>query len=553
VAQVRSTESSDYDGGDLIKQAYSLHVACCNENCPNDVISLLIEQYPEATKWLSNMNVYHYDYVDEAASLPLHYYLALNKNVDIDIIRMMIEAYPESLVIADRRVACSPIHALLSNKSTNNLQDILAYVIELEGIDVHKLDAEDRTILHLACRNKNVTLELFKFIFNIWPEAIRLGDQFGRSPLEYLCSNHHSNHTTSLDILQYMISIDPTLPRERDIGGCLPLHSAVRGMPFDFCKVLIDLHPESVRIASNIRGLPVHNACSNGNRDASELIQYMVELYPESITVRNEYGCLPIHCAARARHVRVDNIELLLKHDPEMIKKKTTDGKRRLPLHLACLYCKRPEMIQVLYDSFPEAILVLDADGKVPSQLVSQLIRKKDRKVLTFFPDQYLYVTKLKDVGILHSPDKNGWLPLHHALKDNVSLGTIKLLVRKALVSIRAADDKLAFPIHIACEFSSVQVVKFLVEYDGIPMGQLDTNKDSILHYACRGGNLDVVKYLITNHSSLVALAETNEKDELPIHLLCEAGKDKFDDCDSAEYIETIWLMLLSNPEAIMS
>jgi len=548
VAQVRSKDLSDSDGDDSIKQAYPLHVACCNENCPNDVISLLIEQYPEATEWLSNMNVYYYDYLDEAASLPLHYYLARNKNVDIDTIEKMIKAYPESLVIADRRVACSPIHALLSNKSIDNLQDILAYVIELEGINVHKLDAEDRTILHLACSNKNVSLELFKLIFNIWPEAIRLRDSpFGRAPLTYLCSNHDSNHTTSLDILQYIISIDLTLPRERDIGGNLPLHSAVGGMPIDFCKVLIDVHPESVRIASN------RNACINGNRDASELIQYMVELYPESITVRNEQGFLPIHCAASARHGRVDNIELLLKHDPDMTSKKTTDGKRQLPLHLACRYCKHPEVIQALYDSFPEAILVLDADKKVPSQLVSQR-RKKDRsKVSTFFRDQYEYVTKMKDVGIMHSPDENGWLPLHHALKDNVSLGTIKLLLSKALVSVRVADDKLAFPIHIACEFSSIKVVKYLVEYDGIPIGQLDTNKDSILHYACRGGNLDVVKYLITNHSFLVASSEVNKKDELPIHMLCEAGKDKIDDCDSAEYIETIWLMLLSNPEAVMS
>ena len=43
-----------------------------------------------------------------------------------------------------------------------------------------------------------------------------------------------------------------------------------------------------------------------------------------------------------------------------------------------------------------------------------------------------------------------------------------------------------------------------------------------------------------------------NAQNELPIHLLCEAGKDKVD-CESSEYIETIWQMLLANPEALMS
>ena len=72
-----------------------------------------------------------------------------------------------------------------------------------------------------------------------------------------------------------------------------------------------------------------------------------------------------------------------------------------------------------------------------------------------------------------------------------------------------------------------------------------------LLHSACRGRNLEVVKYLLDNHSSLVASAETNQKGKLPLHLLCEARKDKVD-VDSAEYVETIWLMLLSNPEAVV-
>jgi len=538
VAQVVSNEFAALVDGDTdsMNEAYPLHVACCNENCPNDVIRLLIEQYPLALKHLSNIN----DADNEIAGLPLHYYLAQNKNVDIDIIKMMVKAYPESLVVA-RGVACSPIHSLLYNESTSNLQDILACVIELEGIDVYTLDDNDRTMLHLACGHKNVTFELFKFIFNIWPEGIRLRDTSGETPLHYLCSNDDPNHTTSLDILQYMVSIDPTLVRESSGHGYLLIHCAVKGKSTEFCKVLIDLYPESVRIASNNGDLPIHDACWSNNVDK---IQYMLDLYPESTNVRNSDGELPIHHAATNGSAKT--IELLLKHDPDMASKNTTDNNRQLPLHIACQYCKRPKAIQVLYDVFPEASLVLDADGKPPTQLV----KKGRKKVFKFFRDQYEYVKKLKDVGIMHSPDKNGWLPLHHALKDNVSLGTIKLIVKNCPAAVRMADDKLAFPIHIACEFTSVKVVKYLVEYDSIPMGQLDTNKDSILHYACRGGNLDVVKYLLDN--SFVSSAEMNGHGELPTHLLCEAGKDKVD-VDSAEYVETIWLMLLANPEAVMS
>ena len=140
----------------------------------------------------------------------------------------------------------------------------------------------------------------------------------------------------------------------------------------------------------------------------------------------------------------------------------------------------------------------------------------------------------------------------HHALKDGAPLGSIKLLVEGNPSALRTADRKLAFPLHIACEFSSVQVVKFLLELEGIPVSHLDTNKDSILHYACRGRNLGVIKYLLENHPSLVASVEMNLNKDLPLHLLCEAGKSR-KNSDRTLHIETIWLMLLADPEALMS
>ena len=120
----------------------------------------------------------------------------------------------------------------------------------------------------------------------------------------------------------------------------------------------------------------------------------------------------------------------------------------------------------------------------------------------------------------------------------------------KAPGEIQTTDEKLAYPLHTACEFSTAKVVQYLIE--SISTDDLDMNKDSILHSACRSGNLEVIKYLLDKHTSLVSTVEVNDSGELPIHLLCEAGKDKVDS-DSTEYIEIIWRMLLANPEVIMS
>ena len=556
-AQVLSTEFLTRQGDETsISETYPLHIACSNEHCPGEVIRFLVELYPPACEHLSNINGgVHYD-AYQGAGLPLHYYLARNKNVDIDTVKLFVEIYPQSLMIQgedDEEEACYPIHAILSNEKTN-IHEILSYMLELEPSSIQLLDGRGSTPLHVACQSQGVNLAIVENLFNTWPEAIQMRNVSGYLPIHDLCCNIELDDDASLEILQFFLGIDPTLASSRNgDGGFLPIHYAVDGMSTEFCKVLIKAYPESVGIESNDETLPIHEACGGCKTrdDLVDTIQHLLELYPESINARDEEGRLPFHYAAsKARRGRIDIMKLLLKHDPDAASKKTTDGKGQLPLHLACRICTRPEAIQVLYDAFPEAILVLDGDRKAPSQLV----KKSRSKVLKFFHDQYEYLKKLEDEGIMHSPDKNGWLPLHHALKDNVSLGTIKLMVKKCPAAVRMADNRMAFPLHVACEFSSVKVVRYLVEeHDGIPTHQLDTIKDSILNYACRGGNLDVVRYLLDEHASLVASAVVNERGELPIHLLCEAGKDDKVDCDSKEYIETIWLMLLSNPEAVMS
>jgi len=209
----------------------------------------------------------------------------------------------------------------------------------------------------------------------------------------------------------------------------------------------------------------------------------------------------------------------------------------------------------VLYDAYPHAILVRNQWGKTPLEILAEKDaewRKSASANVHFLETQLVYAQQAQDTTAMTTPDENGWLPLHHALKDKASLGSIKLLLEGNLSAIQVASHEGVFPLHIACEFSSVGVFK-LLEHDCIPMNRLDKNKDSILHYACRRGNLEVVMYLLTNHFSLLSSAEVNENGELPIYLLCEASKDRVDIADSTEYIEVIWRMLLANPEALMS
>lgn len=545
--------------------AFALHCACYNKHCPSSVIELLLKEYASPITLVSRVKSELHKW--GVIGLPLHHYLSRTSNIDIDIVKMLVEANPQSMLSAD--VSVTPLHVILFNQSANNLEGILGCLLKLSPLSIRVLDGDGSTPLQLACYNKHFTLEVVQMLYNAWPEALRMGDIDGYLPIHQLSRNRKLEEPVALSVLRFMIGIDPTLVREVDEDWYLPIHFAVCGMSTGFCKVLIDAYPDSLRVGrTNAGRLPINVGYYNERADAVDTIQYILELYPESTNVRDGEGRLPIHGAARLGRTHI--IELLLKHDPDMVSK-TTNNHCQLPLHIACC-CWRVEAVQVLYDAFPEATWVRNGSGRTPLELVSyncgiQVVGNQlssSSTIVNFLQAQQAYAQKAKDMIVMTTPDNNGWLPLHHALKDKAPLGSIKLLLKGNPSALLTTDYKIAFPLHIACQFSSVKVVKYLVELldvNGRILEHCDTNKDSILHYACCGGNCEVVKYLLTNHSSLVASVVANEKGELPLHLLCESGKNEVD-IDSKEqrlisaareYIETIWLMLLADPEALMS
>ena len=536
--------------------SYALHCACYNNNCPNEVIKLLVKNNSASPASLNQFclvgdGVQCEDYDDYIRGLPLHYYLARESNVDIDTVKMLVEACPETLM-AVGDMSAPTIHVALSNENINidDLHDIIAFFLgQEESSQIIRMRGRwNMTPLHKICRKKGgLTLELFRHIFNAWPEAIRLGDDYSCLPIHWLCCNKQLDDIVSLDILRFMLSIDLTLLMETNENGDLPVHHAVAWKSTAFCKALIDAYPESVKIEADLGYLPIHVACRYGARDDSiDTIQYMLELHPESLRVGNNVGWLPIHNAAEGGNTKT--VELLLMHDPSAASKETTGEKRQLPLHIAIdSYREHVDTVKALFDVYPDAILARNRNGKTPIDLARE---RRYSKVRSFLKTQVMYARKAQDLTTMTTLDENGWLPLHHALKDNAPLGSIKLLVKNPL-AVRIADNKFAFPLHIACEFSSVQVVQYLVEAYSRSVDHCDDNKDSILHYACRGGNCEVVKYLLESHAHLVASATVNAKNELPIHLLCESSKDEDGDSESTEYIETIWLLLLANPEVV--
>jgi ankyrin repeat protein len=159
----------------------------------------------------------------------------------------------------------------------------------------------------------------------------------------------------------------------------------------------------------------------------------MLEMDPELITSEDGDGYLPIHVAALNENTK--SIELLLKFDPDAASKETNDGSRCLPLHLACSYNNTNiSSIQVLYDAYPDAILARN-NGRTPLDLT------RNQPTIDFLQTQLVYARQAQDTTAMATLDENGWLPLHFALKDDASLGSIKLSMSANPAAMQVADQ----------------------------------------------------------------------------------------------------------------
>jgi len=540
---IASWKTDKYDYNERNTTVYALHCACYNEHCPSSVIIRLYKEYTAAIDCLSIIFNGVHDW--GATGLPLHYYLARTSNIDIDIVKMLVEACPQSLMVADEtQWPLYPAHAAAYDSNPDDLHKVVEYLLEFNPTSLCVMDGEGNTPLHMVCESKSVNLSLVQLLFNSWPEAIRMPGEDDCFPVHLLFQNRTVDGPTALSILQFMLDIDQTIVRERDGNGILPIHYAALNMKSnEVCKYLINAYPESIRVRTNNGSLPIHIACKYGSRvDTVDTIEYMLDLYSESINARDSDGWLPIHHEAKLGRANI--IKLLLKYDPGTASKVTENDQRYFPLHIVCDGANEQlDVVKILYDACPEATFVL-VNGRIPLEFAR---RRGFIGIVNFLEMQYTYTRKARDTKAMMTPDENGWLPLHHALKDKAPLGSIKLLLKGNPSALRTADNKLAFPIHIACQFSSSNVVQHLVELDNITVGHLDRNKDSVLHYACRGGNCEVAKYLMDSHSSLVS--DTNADNELPFHLLLECGDEQVR--ESLEYTEVCFRLLQAYPETV--
>jgi hypothetical protein len=196
-------------------------------------------------------------------------------------------------------------------------------------------------------------------------------------------------------------------------------------------------------------------------------------------------------------------------------------------------------VIKAIYDAHPEAI----EDNSIASD-----IQRFHQQVQTFINVQLVYARQAKNRHQMTT--RNRQFPLHRALQNNVTLGSIKLLVKGNPSAVTNVDTNFAMPLHVACQHhNSADVIQYLVGLDTSTLDALDRKGDTALHYACRGAKYDTITMLLETYDA-VSVSRRNAQKKLPIDLLWDSNA--VEDRESVAYTESVFRLLKAYPEIVM-
>eukprot|EP00956_Cyclotella_meneghiniana_P025458 scaffold53208_cov37-Cyclotella_meneghiniana.AAC.1 len=338
-------------------------------------------------------------------------------------------------------------------------------------------------------------------------------------------------------MLKNATQINPGIFSERYEGGVTILHNIAVGRSPEFCRVIHDQNDTLVKTKDDEGWLPLHCACGSGN---VETAKYLLEVYPDGIHIPTIYEEYPLHVLAMCHRGPIENrqklLTHLLKHDIGAVS--TPDYAGNLPLHYAS-ETKELAFVKLLFDAHPDGICVQDRHGETP---VDAARSKHKADVVHFLETQIEFHRKCQED---QERDNNGQLPIHQVLQmksENVSLGTIKLMVAAHRASVTVANIHGCIPLHLACQFGHLDIVKYLADEDRNTLTTLDSGGNLPLHHACLAGEPDMVSYILnmTDHG----VAVRNNDGKLPIQILL------FDAiCDrNLQYVDAVDSLFRANP-----
>ncbi len=434
-----------------------------------------------------------------------------------------------------------PLHRAILKLASLELIDVL---IELYPDAVREGDENGLRPLHFAClynfcmekhfnalrdeRDKTSWGWVLKVLIEKYPQALQEPDNDGRLPLHLAASSAK----TSPKALEMLLERYPDSISRRTKLGKLPLHFAVeaRAANYDAVRILLDAYPSGAGESSE-RKNPLHFACGEARADL-RIIQALVQAYPSGVKEKSIESMLPLHLAC-ANKQSIEVVEFLLRVFPEAAEDR--DRHSRLPLHHALEKSACDEVILLLLDEAPASVR---STGYYPHLPLCLAVEKNHSAAVI-----RALLKAYTGGGSAGEKDMFGVLPLRRAIKARASEEAIIALLNDYPEGAQDIDEYERLALHYASgRKMSYEVILSLVEACPSAVSVPDKNGQLPLHLAImRASRIDVVKLFLRHYPQAVIVPDNYNF--LPLHHAIELDVP----------LELIQVLLATNKECARS
>ena len=418
-------------------------------------------------------------------------------NGHLDIVQYLVMKIMRSVTVKDGEIF-GLVHrrdhiphseeALQIARSSGNLHIVL-YLLKHYQCEI----PDDISDVHLACMMGDMDTVKTANGSSILGTA----DRYGTTPIHYA--------TLEPNILRMIVQYaGEMLLNIADKMGNNPLHHSIKYECIESVTILIQSPQCDVNL-TNLKGeTPLITACK---QSSSAVVQLLVASKRCDLNTTDKKANTALHVAVSNKSVgQLENVQCLLQSDrcdPNVINKSG-----RTPLHIVCHRGDIPLLEALVADKRCD-LNIQDGNGDTALHIGVENVE---------------VVKCLLESGCSRCDiyNEKGLTPFHKAIITGV-MASVEIMMKNGVNILQTSNDIVqCAPIHIACIYSRLDILKVLLSCESCDPNQQNYKGDTALHIVCRmrtGRELQFLEVLTSTPGIYHTLM--NLEGNAPIHTAC--------------------------------
>ena len=366
---------------------------------------------------------------------------------------------------------------------------------------------DDMSEVHIACI-QGVAEKVKRALDSNGPFILDIADDFGTTPIHYA--------TLEPNLLRMIVQYtEGMLLNITDGKGNTPLHHSIKYECIESVTILIEAPGCDVNVA-NLKGeTPLITACKYSN---NAIVQVLAASERCNINTSDDEGNTALHIAVSSG--QLENVQCLLQSDrcdPNVI-----NNSGRSPLHIVC----HIPLLEALVADKRCDLNIQDGNGDTALHIGVENVE---------------VVKCLLESGRSRCDiyNEKGLTPFHKAIA-NGNVASVEVMLKNGVNILQISNDIFQnTPIHIACVYSRLDILKVLLGCTNCDPNQQNAVGDTALHIVCRmrtGRELQFLELLtstpginptIVNHEDIIPFEVVGNDGNTLLHIACADGNSR--------------------------